>query len=685
MKKILFPAFALILSFSIAFWALQGNLFEVLDLSVSSFLYKENTAAPTGQVVLVTIDDRTLSDEEGLGRWENFKRGYYGTVLDKLARDGALVIGMDILFAEQSGDQEEDEKLAATLKKYSNIVLAGFYRSDKTIDPTSQLKDHALVGNVFVAPDKDNVMRRIPIVHSGKEALALVMMKRLLNSGPELPPSAVAENKIIVSRTPIRIAELRVPPVIIPVDDRNQMLLNFFRQENQSFEKISFVDVYRGNFPPGTFQDKLVLIGGDAVGLAVGIYDKQYIPLSYGEPVAGVEIHAHALETMLQGRYLTPVSESTLFWLIMAIIAVNTLIFFWLSVPLAIGIVLIELFAYLTTTFFLFSRGTLAGVSYPVFAILLSFVISILLKLVLEQKSKRFISKAFAQYLSPQVLQKIMKNPEALKLGGEKKDISVFFSDIEGFTTISEKFDAETVVHFLNEYFTEITNLILANQGTIDKFEGDAVMSFFGAPVEDPFHAFHAVNSALLCQKRLQFLQEKWIGMGFNVHTRIGINSGEAVVGNIGSKDHFDYTVIGDTVNLASRLENVNKFYKTSIIISEYTYQRLVSPANKDTVSPFFFRPLDLIRVMGKLQPVQILEVLGFREEVSSATKMMVAAFQQAWQQYHEGDFAAAKKKFERLAQEYQDPVSQVFAERCEELLKNKPAHWDGVFVMASK
>jgi adenylate cyclase len=286
----------------------------------------------------------------------------------------------------------------------------------------------------------------------------------------------------------------------------------------------------------------------------------------------------------------------------------------------------------------------------------------------------RELRRAFSSYVSPQLLEIITKEPDKLSLGGEKRNITVLFSDIRGFTTISEKLNPESLVNLLNEFLNPMTEIILRNGGMLDKYIGDAIMAIFNAPVDIGDHPDRACTSALEMVQKTKELNDLF-KREFNVDIRIGIgiNTGEAVVGNMGSKVRFDYTAIGDTVNLASRLEGLNKLYKTDIIISEFT--------KKGLRARFLTRKLDVVVVKGKREPVPIYELL----EDNQRNREMVNEFEMALNEYLSGNFDNAKLIFEEVSIRFGDPTSGVFLRRCEEMIREPPDNWTGVYIAKEK
>jgi adenylate cyclase len=297
-----------------------------------------------------------------------------------------------------------------------------------------------------------------------------------------------------------------------------------------------------------------------------------------------------------------------------------------------------------------------------------------------EEAEKRFIKGAFGQYMSPIVIDQLMDDPSKLNLGGEKKVLTAFFSDIQSFSSFSEKMEPDELVQFLNIYLTEMCDIILKYDGTIDKFEGDAIIAFFGAPIDFPDHAERASLCSAEIQAAMENFRIEWAKDGWPaVHMRIGLNTGDIVVGNMGSRDRMDYTMMGDAVNLAARLEEAAKQYKIYSMISEFTYE-----AAKDVID---VRELDSTRVVGKELPVRVYEILGKKGEVEEKKLKAARTFEVGLKLYREQKFEEAKKTFEdALKINPEDGPSIIFIDRCEDFIDSPPGEvWDGVYVMTKK
>jgi len=296
-----------------------------------------------------------------------------------------------------------------------------------------------------------------------------------------------------------------------------------------------------------------------------------------------------------------------------------------------------------------------------------------------EEKSRKWITSVFGKYVSPVVIDHLLQNPNEIKLGGEKRDITIFFSDIRGFTPISEKLNPEELVHLLNEYLSEMTSIIIKDQGLVDKYMGDAIMAFWGAPLSLPNHAEIACSSSLEMIEKLHELQKKWKQQGIPFfEIGIGLNSGEAIIGNMGSSTRFDYTAIGDNVNIASRMEGLNKTYGTNIILTEKTLKLI-----KDK---FETRKLDAVKVKGKKKPIFIYELVCRKNELSKKQHDFIRSYEEGLEQYFEKKWKTAIKSFQKALEYKDDKAANMLITRCQEFLQNPPSkEWDGVWTMETK
>ncbi len=428
--------------------------------------------------------------------------------------------------------------------------------------------------------------------------------------------------------------------------------------------------------PYGTFKGKIVLFGA----IAAALLDLRPTPFNSKE--AGVHVHATALDNIISNDILYEFRENYYLSLIILLLAVITY-FAIHRVSIIWGFILTFLFMVLV-----FGTAILLYVYYnvitdsvtPAAAIFLTFPIVTGINYFRESKQKKYIQSAFGQYLSPKVIEIIINDPGKLNLGGVRRDITAFFSDVAGFSTISEKLSPEDLVQLLNEYLTGMCDIIGKYDGVVDKFEGDAIIAFWGAPLEQDNHAILGCYTSIEMQEKLIELRKEWERQGkHQLYVRIGMNSGPAVVGNLGSQQRMDYTMMGDTVNLASRLEGANKYYKTYTMISDATYSKA-----KDHID---VRELDKIRVVGKAEPVTVYELLARKGMTSGTLATIIDQYNKAINLYKQQDFTTAIKQFDDILKIFPDDgPSKTYIERCK-IFQIKPPgdNWDGVFTLTSK
>ncbi|MBT6068694.1 adenylate/guanylate cyclase domain-containing protein [Candidatus Peregrinibacteria bacterium] len=399
-----------------------------------------------------------------------------------------------------------------------------------------------------------------------------------------------------------KVAETVGSPYVkeIPLIDANgRMHINYFGMPG-SFKQISAYDLYKNDVKRSEIEGKIVLFGPTSRAFN----DFEHTPIAPKEQMMGVEIHANALQTILEGRFLQDVGTVAKIGIIVMMSGIACSAFMFLSIRSSLAVLVLLGLGYMFGNKVAFERGVILDQIYPYLALGVSLVTVYIYKYFTESKEKTFIADAFGSYVSPDVLKEIIKDPSKLKLGGEEKIVTVLFSDIKDFTSISEKMSAHGLVTLLNEYFSEMSEVIIRNGGTVDKFEGDAIMAVFGAPLHEPNHAALACRTALEMQRKLAELRSRLISEGRpELHARIGVNSGPVVAGNIGSSDRFDYTVMGDTVNLGSRLEGANKMFGTTILVGRNTYDAVQA---SEHAGMFNFKPLDKIKVKGKEAEVEV-------------------------------------------------------------------------------
>ncbi|HPI38446.1 MAG TPA: adenylate/guanylate cyclase domain-containing protein [Ignavibacteriaceae bacterium] len=687
----------------------------------------------TANVIILEITQETHYAIPETWPWP---RSVLAKVIRNLNKAGVKAIGIDLVMS--SADRfspQNDSDLVDAIREFGNVVLGGTiehisgsvsvtqtnegvniqqssvgYEIKKTDENYNNIyyKADSSIGIVNVVADNDGVIRRyIPIdISPGGERVpkfGLAVLNKYLDLERDHTVTTESDDFILKN-------------IHIPKYDNISMLINYFGPD-RTFPYFNLINVLDdseyftkeeidyeaeintwddpdyGLLYSGIFKDKIVLIGSTMPE------DKDMFPISFsrGEKkgdnlLYGVEIHANAIQNILSRSfiYVQPQYQE-----ILTIIFFTFLAFFissflkeikvgkgFLVEALNFFLILGLLFLLRWISFYLFDNyNYLFRYTSSTLSIILGYFGSTAYYFIAERKQKTMIKGMFTQYVSSTFVEELVADPEKLKLGGEKKELSVFFSDIAGFSTFSETKTPEDLINFLNEYLSEMTKIVFDNNGTLDKYLGDAVMAFWGAPVPQPNHPYLACKSALLMQNRLKELQVKWKMEGETIiEARMGINTGEMVVGNVGGSQRFDYTVIGDNVNLSSRLEGVNKEYGTYILISDSTYEHVKND--------FITREIDSIIVKGKTKPVNIYELIGFAgEELPSEKTNSLKIYSEALQLYREKQFSGAADKFTKVLELVPtDRASAVFVNRCKLLNENPPPEeWDGVFVMKTK
>ncbi|MBU2614712.1 MAG: adenylate/guanylate cyclase domain-containing protein [Elusimicrobia bacterium] len=539
-------------------------------------------------IVIIGIDDDSSAM---FGRWP-WPRSIISQGVKYLKSAGAKVIGADILFIESSQDKSQDTALNQALA-YSKCVVGAtvFDQIPENIVETidGKIVYRETTKEVLTLPNKTfrksfiatGFTNAYPNLSDG--VLRLAALKRNFEDHTYYSFDMHLGAKYL-GKTP---EELKIPEAF---------LVNYHGPAN-TYTRYSFSLIYDNKFPKEWIKDKIVLIGS----LSTGAFDHFTTPFETIFP--GVEFHANVIDNVINNNYIREVHA-------FIVIAVTLLLTVFISqlvirIKAVTGVFLyiFSLIAYFIFTYLLFSKFNLhLDFLKPALGMTASYIGIMGYRFRTEEKEKRWIKKTFSSYMSPQVIKELAENPDKLKLGGEKKFMTVFFSDIRGFTTISEKYPPEEVVSILNEYLSAMTEIVFKYEGTLDKFVGDEIMAFWNSPLQQEDHAMMAINCSFDMLDKLNQLQEKWKQEGKPIiDIGIGINSGEMIVGNMGSFQRMDYTVIGDNVNLGARIESLTRQYNTKMIISEFTYEIV-----KDKIDATH---LGEVKVKGKTKPVNIYDV----------------------------------------------------------------------------
>ncbi len=630
---------------------------------------------PSDQIVLVLLDQDSMDWASREYGWSYpWPRKSYAKIIDFFNRANASSIAFDMLYTEPSLYGPEDDKaLGESCKRFGKVVETVYYQDvdSSPLYPVKDIADNAaILGNVTSDLDSDATARRnlfyskSPLAEPGLAIASMIVGGDLpdLDSIPKAKKGGmyIRYQKDLTNFVPYNAGQIIRSEMAIEEAEKNGTEVDFSGDllDPEMFEGCH---VFFGLFAPGLF-------------------DICTTPITANYP--GVGVHICQLDTILNESYLF---DSPMWLTILIIILASFLgcctgglskqakaksVIISVLIFAAIGL------AYIFITIAAFIPGLILPFSAPSFALEASFLASMLETYLSEGKQRRYLKTAFRQYLSPTVIDNLIENPDLLKLGGERREITAFFSDIQGFTTISESLTPEGMTQFLNLYLSEMSDIILAHGGTIDKYEGDAIIAFWNAPTFQDDHAKRGLEAALECQKRLVELQEELFSItGKPVKQRIGLNTGTATVGNFGSRNRFDYTMMGDTVNLASRLEGINKQYGTYTMCSKATMDSAIEHGFDKS-----FRNVGKVAVVGRKEPVLIYNPLT-EEEKNSLTDFS-GTFEQAYQLFEKGDFQAAKELFQSIAQK--DPVSQKYVEKCDRLIKNPPENWQG-FIQATE
>jgi adenylate cyclase len=563
MKRIL--PFALIALFSTAVLALllHAGIFGLWQNRLSDAVM--GGAPALENIALIVIDDKSIQE---LGRWP-WGRQHYVALLRQL--NGSKLVAFDVAFFENS-TALEDEALGRAMRAAGNVVIPrevttfgrqnGELTAEAWLNPIPAL-ENVTTGIVNVFTDADGVSRSIPTSVSGAPSLAFVLAEQFIGSRPSF-------------------AEPR-------------MRVNFIGRPF-SFATHSFADVVNGNVPMEAFADKILLVGATAPDL----HDDYIVPTSWGRRMPGVEIHAHALQTILTRTYVRPQSFAATV-IAMLLLSLATAFLFWrFGEVTAISAGFALFLGIFAAAFLYYWRGILLNLIYQPLAVALTGALCVAYVARAESAHKKHILSVFGRYVSKDVVQHLLASKGALELGGQERELSALFVDIRGFTAISEKLSPHQVIDFLNHYFGSMTDMVFKNNGTLDKFIGDSIMAVFNSPHDEPDHAFKAVKTAREMMDACVKLQKH--GMP-KIQIGIGVNTGKAVVGNMGSAQRQEFTAIGDTVNTASRLCGVAE--PGQIVISESTYERC-----KDRIVAKKLPPL---HVKGKEKALSVYEVTGLR------------------------------------------------------------------------
>ncbi|BAU29565.1 adenylate cyclase [Aneurinibacillus soli] len=585
----------------LAGYAYQLSTFYVVENNLTDRVVQSEREVDN-RIIMIGIDEKSLT---ALGKWP-WPRAYHAEIMRKVAEGGAKAVWLDAILSEPSHDQDDNAAIAEVAAKYPNVVFSTNYEFPRVQSGKGKLEYDRVnmpffpvrpeqLAHVNVLPDRDNKIR------TGILSLPHKELGMIPSVGVRLANYLLPEKEKIRQEkdgTWYRGSEK------IPVNDRQEVYFSFAQRPGSEtgFDVLSYEDVISGTVPPETFKNAVVLIGP----YATGMQDQYFTPMSKSLSMYGVEIHANFIQSLLDNKLYSPLSK-TVGWILIACMAFGTYALTNRFKGIRGLFVFIGLFVLYTLALIItFSYGILLPYVYVLLAIIAAYVYSVVDQYLTERQQRNRVTSLFVRYVSKSIVDDILSKKEEVQLGGVRRDVTLIFVDIRGFTPLSEKLEPEQVVEVLNEYLDLCTRAIFKFNGTLDKFIGDGVMGIFGAPIQTDNHAELAIRAALEMRKGSAELTERLRQqIGHTVQFGIGINSGDAVIGNIGSKSRLDYTAIGDTVNLAARLESNAKPGK--ILISENTKARVESY--------FIIEEMGEMKVKGKEHSVMVYEVIGEKLE----------------------------------------------------------------------
>ena len=672
------------------------GVLTTVEIAASDWLFKTRAARAPRATVIVGIDQRsyqTLLPEYGpLSQWP---RTLYARVLDQLREARATgtaevlrdmaprVVAFEIFF---DGSRPGDDDLARAVRRIGSTVTPVLAQGPLDFDPVPGVAQRF---DIFVRP--------VPIVRAAAAAEGLVnvtggrdgvirSVPLMLRAGGEVLPSMALTVSALYARRPRVLDGASAPGTVlaagrlIPVGEADTMLINYLGPPSQPGQEgmvpvIPFVDVLNGNFDRALVRDRIVIIGPTIRGV-----DEHPTPTSADTRMWGVEVMANAIETVLDQRYLVRAGSAPTIAAIAALALVAALLVASSSPWIAAAGTLVALTGYLTLAVVVFEQGVVLNLVHPPLALLGAFAVTLGYRVVFVEAERRLARQAVGRYLSPSVGRWVLADPRRLALGGELREMTVLFSDIRDFTTHAHELAPHVLVALLNRYRSALTEVVFAWDGVLAQYAGDAVEAFWNAPMDQPDHAQRACHAALdmvaaLGELQIHFAQRGWRGLDIG----IGINTGRMVVGNMGSPARLDYSAVGDSVNVAARLEGLTKEYGVHVIVGEET--------RAAAGEVFVYRFLDVVVVKGRPEPVLAYEIVGRAGVVTLARMETLRRFEEAVDLYRARRWAEASKLFaELVAQDPHDGPTVLYARRSQEALEDPPPpDWGGVHVARAK
>ncbi|MDO5562167.1 MAG: adenylate/guanylate cyclase domain-containing protein [Synergistaceae bacterium] len=709
----------------------QPDLIKRFDLRIyDKFLERTSGGEPSDVPILIDIDEKSL---QRYGQWP-WSRYRAAQLLAKLYGNGVAAIGVDILMSEP--DRTSPSLVIDQIKKDFNVdikhtvfpkdlldndlmfanvlgqisaVMSSFISNSSSDIPASPVPSLRLseirasgapsliecvpnglgltmplpvlskaargVGFMNAEGDIDGLFRRLPLFMSydGKLIPSLALATLSLAAGGGSKASQLMVKMDVDGPSSVKFSD-----ITIPMSHEGSLPVMFRRRADGAgtdiYPRYSACDVIEGRVGPDLLNGKIAFVGSTVAGL------KDLRPTPFDNAYPGLELHAALVDTILSGRFLTvpqwlPGAE----FLITLAVGIFAMLLFGLAPPVIyVSLSIAAAFAVWQGTLWQFTnKGMFFSPTYPFLALALNGFFITGMRFWLEDKSKRVLKKAFSNYVSPEVVSQIMAKGSAASLQGEQRDITIIFTDIRGFTSLTEKLQPTQVVELLGRYFTPMTAIVRESGGTLDKFVGDAMMAFWNAPIDVPEHPRRAVQALLDMHTKLDELNVSLeADMGVRLAMGGGIHTGQAHVGNMGTEDLMDYTAIGDTVNTASRVEGMCSKYGSGAVVSGETRALCADD--------FAWQRIDTVRVKGRTQGVELWQPMTFDE--AAARKDELELWAEAFAHYEKGEFSEARKICAQLAEKFDKiKLYKIFEERCAELMENAPENWDGILKYDTK
>lgn len=693
------------------------------DLQLKTYIMRK-TPKPSPAIAIVDIDDRSLEAE---GRWP-WPRNKIASLVDQLHKQGAIVIAFDMFFSEPEQnlaeqllkhiDTEQPENLTGaefikshvglfdydkifsdSLNNVNAVLAISFLKhshaqnslptpllklNDKLASQLNLFKAKGYIasipllqtaakngGFINIFSDTDGIFRHAPLIIEYNKniygSLALQAVLSYIGAPIELITPEYSGSQ--------ELEGIRVGKTIVPIDINGQALIPFIGK-SYTFPYYPATDVLHGKIPTEAIQGKIIFIGTSATGMG------DLKPTAIENPYPGVEIQASMASGMLENEFsYRPAWTYGANLLLTILFGIISSIAFPFMGPRSLGavVVLVPVSLLLINNWIWEQTGLILSFLVPVLLVSLSAVLNILYGYLFESRRRERLKEMFGQYVPAKHIDEMLQTSSEFGLRGDDREMSVLFADIRGFTTISEGLTARQLVELLNTYFTPMTEIIFNNRGTIDKYVGDLIMAFWGAPLPDKNHAHDAIESALSMQEKLKDLAATLKDKNWpDIQLGIGINSGTMSVGDMGSQYRRNYTVLGDNVNLASRIESLTKFYGAHIMVGESTQR---------DQTDFIFRKLDRVKVKGKNRGIEIYEVLGRTSQLTPELDQELKQYHQALDAYFAQKWDESYKLMDTLHQQH--PDAKIYKLYLERIQQNKehplPADWDGVYVHLSK